>query len=98
MESTEGAVMPVLGLSNQDVAAAPLGRAFARGRCALPRACSNSARAHDLGRTQDWVVIYYERDGHEEQATAVTETHGPLAGRRVVRGREAECGRLLRPA
>jgi len=59
---------------------------------------SNSARAHDLGRNRDWVVIYYERDGHEEQATVVTETRGPLAGRRVVRGRETECGRLPRPA
>ena len=59
---------------------------------------SNSARAHELGRTLDWVVIYYERDGHEGQATVVTETRGPLAGRRVVRGREGECVRLTKPA
>lgn len=53
---------------------------------------SNTARAHQLGRTGDWVVIYYE-DGarHEGQCTVVTETRGPLAGKRVVRGREAEC-------
>ena len=31
-------------------------------------------------------------DAHAEgQCTVVSETHGPLAGRRVVRGREAEC-------
>jgi len=48
---------------------------------------SNTARAHDLGRTHDWVVIYYERDGHEDQGTVVTESSGPLAGKRVVRGR-----------
>jgi DNA polymerase (family 10) len=52
---------------------------------------SNTARAHELNRVYDWVVIYYDRDGQESQCTVVTETHGPLEGRRVVRGREAEC-------
>jgi hypothetical protein len=52
---------------------------------------SNTARAHELGTTHDWVILYYERDGHEDQCTVVTERSGPLAGRRVVRGREAEC-------
>lgn len=53
---------------------------------------SNTARAHDLGRTRDWVVLYFYDDHHQEgQHTAVTETHGPLIGQRVVRGREAEC-------
>lgn len=54
---------------------------------------SNTARAHELGKTHDWVVIYYERDGREDQATVVTATSGPLQGKRVVRGREAECRR-----
>ena len=53
---------------------------------------SNTARAHELDKTHDWVVIYYYDDHHQEgQHTLVTETHGPLQGRRVVRGREAEC-------
>ncbi len=53
---------------------------------------SNTARAHQLGTTHDWVVIYFERDGRaEDQCTVVTEQQGPLAGRRVIRGREAEC-------
>ncbi|MGD2084235.1 MAG: helix-hairpin-helix domain-containing protein [Chromatiales bacterium] len=53
---------------------------------------SNTARAHELDRTLDWVVIYYyDDDHHEGQHTVVTETWGPLAGRRVVRGREPEC-------
>lgn len=52
---------------------------------------SNTARAHELGKTRDWVVIYFRRDGQEDQVTVVTETGGPLAGKRVVRGREAEC-------
>lgn len=53
---------------------------------------SNTARAHELGKTRDWVVIYFYDDHHrEDQHTVVTETRGPLAGRRVVRGRDADC-------
>ena len=53
---------------------------------------SNTARAHELGKTQDWVVVYFHTDTHVEgQRTVVTETSGRLAGRRVVRGRESEC-------
>jgi hypothetical protein len=51
---------------------------------------SNTAQAHTAGKTSDWVVIYYERDGREQQQTVVTETKGTLKGKRVVRGREAE--------
>jgi len=52
---------------------------------------SNTARAHQLGHTHDWVVIYfYDGDHREGQCTVVTETRGALAGRRVVRGRELE--------
>jgi hypothetical protein len=53
---------------------------------------SNTARAHELGRTRDWVVLYFRREhGPEGQRTVVTETRGGLAGRRVVRGRAREC-------
>jgi hypothetical protein len=53
---------------------------------------SNTARAHELGRERDWVVVYGEDATHgERQYTVVTALRGPLAGRRVVRGREAEC-------
>jgi len=55
---------------------------------------SNTARAHELGTTRDWVILYYERDGHESQCTVVTERRGDLAGTRVVRGREDECRAL----
>lgn len=52
---------------------------------------SNTAHAHRLGRTHDWVVLYYDdRDG-EHQCTVATAQRGPLEGRRVVRGRESEC-------
>ena len=57
---------------------------------------SNTARAHELGTTHDWVVIYYDRDGREGQSTVVTETSGPLEGKRVVRGREGESRRYYR--
>jgi hypothetical protein len=57
---------------------------------------SNTARAHDLDKTSDWVVLYFHTDhGPEAQRTVVTETSGSLSGRRVVRGREAECARAL---
>ncbi|MCC6849664.1 MAG: DNA-binding protein [Deltaproteobacteria bacterium] len=52
---------------------------------------SNTARSHALGTTRDWVVLYVDEDHHERQATIVTERCGPLAGKRVVRGREIEC-------
>ncbi len=53
---------------------------------------SNTAQAHRLGKVRDWVVIYfYDHDHAEGQHTVVTETRGPLAGHRVVRGREPEC-------
>ncbi len=52
---------------------------------------SNTRRAHDLGRTNDWVVIYYHRNRHEDQCTVVTAVSGVFGGRRVVRGREDEC-------
>jgi len=49
---------------------------------------SNTARAHQLGKTDDWVVIYAEHDGERDQCTVVSEA---ATGRRVVRGRELEC-------
>jgi hypothetical protein len=52
---------------------------------------SNTALAHRLGKTHDWVVIYVDGDDREHQYTVVTETSGELRGLRVVRGREAEC-------
>ncbi len=52
---------------------------------------SNTATAHRLGKTHDWVVIYYERGGAQQQGTVVTAERGALAGKRVIRGREREC-------
>jgi DNA polymerase (family X) len=57
---------------------------------------SNTARAHELGKTHDWVVIYYQKDGPETQCTVVTEIRGPLKGKRVIRGRESECVQFYR--
>ncbi|MDH3663029.1 MAG: helix-hairpin-helix domain-containing protein [Alphaproteobacteria bacterium] len=53
---------------------------------------SNTARAHELQRTDDWVVVYFHSDREpESQSAIVTETRGSLIGKRVVRGREREC-------
>jgi putative hydrolase len=46
---------------------------------------SNTARAHELGRTNDWVVIFADTPD-EDRWTVVTETQGPHRGERVVRG------------
>ncbi|WP_436260877.1 DNA-binding protein [Mesorhizobium caraganae] len=52
---------------------------------------SNTRLAHELARTSDWVVIYFQAEGQPEgRCTVVTETRGPMAGKRVVRGREDE--------
>lgn len=59
---------------------------------------SNTARAHSLGRTDDWVVIYWEDRGGERQCTVITSERGPLKGRRIVRGREFSSPAPLRPA
>ena len=54
---------------------------------------SNTPQAHRSNKVRDWVVVYYGKDGATGQCTVVTEAGGPLAGRRVIRGREVECAR-----
>jgi len=52
---------------------------------------SNTARAHELGTTHDWVVVYRDdHDGHG-QWTLITAQFGPMRGKRIIRGREGEC-------
>jgi hypothetical protein len=59
---------------------------------------SNTPRAHQLNKTRDWVVIYSDGAGRERQCTVITAMYGPLAGRRIVRGREEECSsHYIRP-
>jgi hypothetical protein len=57
---------------------------------------SNTARAHELGTFHDWVVIY--RDDHDGagQWTIISAHYGHLKGKRIVRGREAECEQYYR--
>ena len=52
---------------------------------------SNTARAHRLGTTRDWVILFQEGESGIHQCTVITCHRGPLEGRRIVRGREAEC-------
>jgi DNA polymerase (family 10) len=62
-----------------------------RGRRHYTALFSNTPRAHQLDKTSDWVVVYYDRGEGERQCTIVTATYGTLAGKRIVRGRESEC-------
>ncbi len=66
-----------------------------RGDWAFTALYSNTARAHELDRVHDWVVVYAEdTTHHERQYTVVTAGRGGMAGRRVVRGRESECSEV----
>jgi len=58
---------------------------------------SNTARAHELGTTRDWVVIYRDDAGGHGQWTVITGRYGRLRDRRIVRGREAECAEYYEP-
>jgi hypothetical protein len=59
---------------------------------------SNTARAHELNTVHDWVVIYRDDDNHSGRWTVITSQFGPLRGRRIVRGREADCARFYQSA
>jgi len=52
--------------------------------------------SHELDRTRDWVVLYWEEDGMRGQQTVITSRMGPLRSRRIVRGREEECAEYYR--
>lgn len=53
---------------------------------------SNTERAHRLHKLSDWVIVHaYDKSHHEFNRTIVTETKGPLKGKRVIRGYEDEC-------
>jgi DNA polymerase (family 10) len=58
---------------------------------------SNTARAHELSKTKDWVVLYYDGASGERQCTVITSEFGALQGKRIVRGRERECLEHYRP-
>jgi len=52
---------------------------------------SNTARAHELGKTRDWVVLFCDDDDTEHRFTVITSEFGRLKGQRIVAGREVEC-------
>ena len=67
-----------------------------RGRRHYTALFSNTARAHQLRKTRDWVVLYYDGTYAEHQCTVITAEFGRLKGRRIVRGREDECEQFYR--
>lgn len=52
---------------------------------------SNTALAHERKKTHDWLVVYYDGGRGERQCTVITAQKGAFKGKRIVRGREAEC-------
>jgi DNA polymerase (family X) len=54
---------------------------------------SNTARAHELGKTRDWVVLFCDDGDMENRFTVITSEFGRLQGERMVAGRETECER-----
>jgi DNA polymerase (family 10) len=66
------------------------------GRWDVTAMFSNTASAHELGRTHDWVVIYADCEDVAKRYTVVTEHRGEMADLRVVRGRESECREYYR--
>jgi predicted flap endonuclease-1-like 5' DNA nuclease len=52
---------------------------------------SNSALAHQLKKTRDWAILYYDDDQGERQCTVITSHQAPFSGKRIVRGREEDC-------
>ncbi|MEX2114455.1 MAG: helix-hairpin-helix domain-containing protein [Pirellulales bacterium] len=72
------------------VAWLPILRTERKGRQYLAH-FTNSVRSHQTGHVYDWVIIFREDKDAIGQWTLITATHGPLAGKRVVRGREREC-------
>lgn len=69
-----------------------------RGERAYTALYSNTARANQLGRTRDWVVLYLENGATPQRWTVVTAQRGAWHGLRVVRGRELECAAYYRTA
>jgi hypothetical protein len=52
---------------------------------------SNTARAHQLGKTRDWVILYFDEGDGERQHTVITAHRDPMKDKRIVRWREPEC-------
>ncbi|EMI18071.1 DNA polymerase family X protein [Rhodopirellula maiorica SM1] len=52
---------------------------------------SNTARAHELNTTKDWVILYRDDPKSHDRWTVITSQFGKLRGCRIVRGREEEC-------
>jgi DNA polymerase (family 10) len=52
---------------------------------------SNTAHAHELGKTGDWVVLFCDNGDREHRFTVITSEFGRLQGERIIAGREPEC-------
>lgn len=57
---------------------------------------SNTSRAHQMGTTHDWVVIYRDDDTGHGRWTVISSLYGRTRGQRIVVGREDECEQYYR--
>lgn len=58
---------------------------------------SNTARAHELNTTKDWVIVFRDDPKSHGRWTVITSQFGKLQGCRIVRGREDECLEFFKP-
>lgn len=58
---------------------------------------SNTARAHELNTTKDWVIVFRDDPKSHGRWTVITSQFGKLQGCRIVRGREDECLEYYKP-
>lgn len=65
--------------------------AISRGSRQYRALFSPTSLARRMGMSADWVIIEQEVAGPNPKWTVVTEWRGLMKGKRVVRGREAEC-------
>lgn len=57
---------------------------------------TNTAKAHEMGTTHDWVVIISDDPGFHGQWTVITSEFGKMKGQRIIRGYENECAEFYR--
>jgi DNA polymerase (family X) len=62
-----------------------------RGASTITPRSFQTARAHEQGKTRDWVVLFCDNGDTENRFTVITSEFGRLQGQRIVAGREAEC-------
>ena len=56
---------------------------------------SNTARANELGKTHDWVVLFCDNGDTEDRFTVITSEFGPLQRERIVASQRSGIREIL---